>query len=335
MSELMARQQRLAAKWKGTPIASLRIEMPDKAFHSILFPVDFSVSSEATAPHVRYVAERTGATVVLLHVIPWLSAWYGATELRPAILGDEDLRRLEEQAGLTLEIFREKYFSGIPSQREVQSGAVAETITDRAVNWGVDLIMMPTRGLGRTRPFLIGSTTAKVLHDATCAVWTSPHLGDAAPRPYRNILCTVDREEIPQGYLEEVTRLAACFESKLSFITAVPSYVGGAGDEHRLRHLATEFPQAEVHQCADPAECSVITETGSVGDVIRKAAETHSSDLVITNRGHLHEAGGRFVSHVYEIVLESTCPVLSLCIHAAHHPNNIRKVDGRQPVAVS
>ena len=254
--------------------------------------------------------------MVLLHVIPWLSGWYSVTELRPPIPGDPGLRRLEEQAEVALEIFREKHFSGIPSHREIQSGAVAETITDRAVDWGVDLIMMPTRGLGRSRPFLIGSTTAKVLHDANCAVWTSPHLGSATPKPYRNVLCTVDREEIPRGYLEEATRLAACFGSKLSFVTAVPSYVGGAGDEHPVQHLTTEFPQAEVDECSDPPNCSTITETGPVGEVIRKVVQSHSADLVITNRGHLHQDSGRFVSHVYEIVLESPCPVLSLCIHA-------------------
>ncbi|MFL6414926.1 MAG: universal stress protein [Bryobacteraceae bacterium] len=293
--------------------------MSDKAFHSILFPVDFSDSSEATAPHVRYIAEQTGATVVLLHVIPWLSAWGDITELRPAIPGDSDLRGLEEQAEVALEGFRETFFSGIPSRREIQSGAVAETITDWAVSWGVDLIMMPTRGLGRSRPFLIGSTTAKVLYDAKCAVWTSPHLGSAPSRPYKNILCTVDREDIPRGFLEQATRLAACFGSQLSFVTAVPSYVGGFGDEYHVRHLATEFPQSEVNQCAEPPDCAIITETGPVGDVIRKVAQTHATDLVITNRGHLHQASGRFASHVYEIVLESPCPVLSLCIHARNH----------------
>ena len=272
--------------------------------------------------------------MVLLHVIPWLSAWSGVTELRPAIPGDPDLRRLEERAEVALELFKEKYFSGIPSHREIQSGAVAETITERAADWGVDLIMMPTRGLGPSRPFLIGSTTAKVLHDAGCAVWTSPHLAHVTPGPYKNILCTVDREEIPRGYLEEATRIAVCFGSKLSFVTAVPSYIGGFGDEHTLRHLATEFPQAEVHQCADPADCSIITATGSVGDVIRKVAGTHGTDLVLTNRGHLHQPSGRFLSHVYEIVLEAPRPVLSLCIHTKPHSDEHLEVDGRQPVAL-
>ena len=62
----------------------------DTGFHSILFPVDFSEMSAATAPHVRGFAELTGATVTLLHIVPWLSSWYGTTELRSAVLGDRE-----------------------------------------------------------------------------------------------------------------------------------------------------------------------------------------------------------------------------------------------------
>ena len=71
----------------------------------------------------------------MLHVVPWL-ARYGATELRPAAMGDAELRSLQDQGTLALEIFREKYFSGICSHHEVQCGAVAETITDRARSLG-------------------------------------------------------------------------------------------------------------------------------------------------------------------------------------------------------
>lgn len=177
---------------------------------------------------------------------------------------------------------------------------------------------MPTRGLGRSRPFLIGSTTAKVLHDAPCAVWTSPHLSTMKPfQGYKTIVCTVDREEIPRGYIEDAVRLASFFKSKLIFVTAVPSCVPGCGDEHRLSDIASEFPQAKVHQVIDPVDCSVTSETGSVGDVVRKVAETHNADLVLTNRGHMQHPFGRFRTHAYEIVLESPCPVLSLCIFSS------------------
>jgi nucleotide-binding universal stress UspA family protein len=68
---------------------------PDAAFTSILFPVDFSPMSTATVPHVRGLAQMTGAKVTLLHVVPWLSAWYGTTELLSPIPGDEGLHALE------------------------------------------------------------------------------------------------------------------------------------------------------------------------------------------------------------------------------------------------
>jgi nucleotide-binding universal stress UspA family protein len=300
----------------------------ETAFRLILFPVDFSEASEAIAPHVRGMAELTGATVMLLHIVPWLSAWYGATELRPAVAGDPDFRNLEEQARVALEVFRKKHFAEIPSRADVRSGAVAETVTDTAAAERADLIMMPTRGLGRSRPFLIGSTTAKVLHDACCTVWTSPHLKDLKPfAPYKNIVCTVDREEIPQGYLEEATRLASCFGAKLAFVTAIPSCVGGCGGEHRTASLAREFPQAHAHRSVSLADFSVLTETGPVGDVVRKVAQDEHVDLVVTNRGHIQHPFGNFRSHTYEIVLESPCPVLSLYMFS---PGETKGISGQR-----
>lgn len=296
------------------------------AFHSILFPVDFSGASATTAQHVCALADLTGATVMLLHVVPWLSAWYGQSELRPVIAGDELLQKLEDSTTVALEKFRKEHLGGIQSTGRVTQGAVAETITETAAECGCDLIMMPTRGLGSTRPFLIGSTTAKVLHDARCAVWTSPHLAPArSVNAYRHILCTLDREDIPEGYVEETIRLASCFGSKLTFITAVPSCVGGYGDERHVQSLAREFPKAHLRQLNMPPDCDVLIETGSVGDVIRKAVQTHSVDLVLTNRGHIQQPFGRFRTHTYEIVLQSPCPVLSVCIQSRNQQQSDAK----------
>ena len=38
------------------------------------------------------------------------------------------------------------------------------------------VILMPTHGYGPFRRFILGSNTAKVLHDADCPVWTGVHL---------------------------------------------------------------------------------------------------------------------------------------------------------------
>lgn len=294
-----------------------------KAFRSILFPVDFSEMSNVTASHVKGVTEATGAELTLLHVIPWLSAWYGVTELRPAVPGDPDFRDMQEKGSAALEKFQKKHFANIRCSATVRSGAVAETITDTATEIGAGLIMMPTRGLGRTRPFLIGSTTAKVLHDASCAIWTSPHLKKMAPfAPYKHILCTVDRDDVPEGYLEEVAHLTSSFGCALTFVSAIPSHIGGYGEEHPIRSLALEFPQAHIHEAPTPGECTSVTGTGSVAEVVREIAEIQKVDLVIANRGHLQHPFGKFRSHIYEIVLASPCPVISLSISSAPASKN-------------
>ncbi|MBV8550614.1 MAG: universal stress protein [Acidobacteriaceae bacterium] len=297
------------------------------AFQSILFPVDFSEMSKMTAPHVRGLAQLTGATVTLLHVIPWLSAWYGgATEIRAAVPGDEGLRGLEADQAARLEKFRQEHFGGVVCRTSIVSGAVAESITDTAKDAEADLIMMPTRGIGPSRRFLIGSTTAKVLHDASCAVWTTPHLYELHPfAGFHHLLCTIDRGEVLPDFLREAVRLASCFGSKLSFVTAVSSTVGGTGEARRIGTLDKEYPQADLHdELGRGLDCTVYLETGPVGAVVKHLVEEHKIDLVVTNRGHLQHPFGKLRTHAYEIVLESPCPVLNLSI-AAKQPPHLRE----------
>jgi nucleotide-binding universal stress UspA family protein len=260
------------------------------------------------------LAQLTGAEVTLLHVVPWLSAWYGTTEIHPTLLGDQILRNLEAEQAVRLKKFREQYFGDLACRTSTILGAVAESITEAAKDCRADLIMMPTRGLGHSRRFLIGSTTAKVLHDASCAVWTSPHLHKLKPfTGFHHLLCTIDRNEVLPHFLKEAVRLASCFESKLSFVNAA----GAKGEERKVRRLDTEYPQAGLNaELGSKLDCMVYLETGGVGEVVRRVVEEQNVDLVVTNRGHLRHPFGKLRTHAYEIVLESPCPVLSLCISA-------------------
>jgi nucleotide-binding universal stress UspA family protein len=64
-----------------------------------------------------------------------------------------------------------------------------------AASWAPNLLMLPSSGLGRYRASLVGSVTAKVLHDVTCPVWTSVHAEEAPVLEEitcRRVLCAVD-----------------------------------------------------------------------------------------------------------------------------------------------
>ena len=61
-------------------------------------------------------------------------------------------------------------------RRVIAEGEPAREIIRYAHENEVSLIMMPSHGFGPFRRFMIGSTTAKVLHDAHIPVWTDAHV---------------------------------------------------------------------------------------------------------------------------------------------------------------
>jgi hypothetical protein len=68
----------------------------------------------------------------------------------------------------------------------------------------------------------------------------------------------------------------------------------------------------------------VYVETGPVSELVRRLVEEQNIDLVVTNRGHLQHPFGKLRTHTYQIVLESPCPVLSLCM-TAEQPSEARE----------
>jgi len=209
---------------------------------NILFPTDFSKSSEAIIGHVVGLASAFNAKVWLLSVVPSLAEFHGVSEnyfgqLRDAALANLDRNRklLETDCLRKLACLQKHYFESVESEICIRSGGVAESIVDYSVEKKADLVMMPTHGLGRMRRFLIGSVTAKVLHDAVCSVWTSPHPRELEPfHPYRHILLAIDNRELPVELLTRASELAEFFHGQLSVIRALPAH-GTPGDETVLK----------------------------------------------------------------------------------------------------
>src|SRR5690606_2931362 len=103
--------------------------------------------------------------------------------------------QLAERTRATLDSFLAEELKYVQVSRRHETGDAARTIIRVAEEENVDLIMMPTQGYGAFRRFLLGSVTAKVLHDASCAVWTGVHMEDAPPLEaitIRSVLCAND-----------------------------------------------------------------------------------------------------------------------------------------------
>jgi nucleotide-binding universal stress UspA family protein len=287
---------------------------------TILFPTDFSKSTESAAPHVAGLAHALGAKVSLLNAVPWLSGWHGVSEPY-FIVGEDALRKLDLAQKATeasclnmLEDIKQQHFRDVECDFCVRTGGVAETVIEYAREIQADLIMMPTRGFGITRPFLIGSAAAKVLHDATCAVWTSPHPRELESfRPYRQIVCAMDYRSLSRDLLVKALEVAQLFKSQLSLVTAIPS----PASETQLKCESVQLLKKETASAlrylleALKIDAPLHILEGSTGQVIRRVATIEDADLVVIGRGHLDQKMGHLRTHAYEIICDSPCPVLS------------------------
>ncbi len=282
----------------------------------ILFPVDFSERTCGAAPFVAGVANRFGAKVTLLSVAQ--PFWYaGMGEPAYPVMFDTDQLKEDLQERLDTNLINE--FAGVPVTRIAELGDPADRILAFAKKEHVDLIMMPSHGYGPFRRLLLGSVTAKVLHDAECPVWTGAHMEEAPVKDHlacRTVLCAVD--ETPKSI--DLIKWAAQFAKDSGATLRLVHAVAGI-ESWPERQLDREFEETvrlearkAVEVLAKSAEVDVplCVTVGDVADVVREEARRHGADLVVIGRGLIHEKLGRLRTHAHAIVRHSPCPVISV-----------------------
>jgi nucleotide-binding universal stress UspA family protein len=170
------------------------------------------------------MAKRFGAELIVLHVVDLPPSWFGSPEASVwATLIDAN--RLREAGRVALDRFIAEQFSGTPVIPESSEGDVALLIAECARDDRADLIMMPTRGYGPFRATLLGSVTAKVLHDAHCPVWTGVHAKQImahSPDRWKRMLCALDANSRDLGVLHWAASFAAEHGLELRLVHAVP-----------------------------------------------------------------------------------------------------------------
>jgi nucleotide-binding universal stress UspA family protein len=267
----------------------------------ILFPVDFSPVCAAMAPNVKRAAEFFGSEVTLLHVCDLAS--HNGFELyaRPLQEIAEDHWGIAQHK---LSSFLESEFPAATCPRTLHSGDAAEQIADVARAGGFDLIAMPTHA-GRFRRMLLGSTTAKVLHDADCPVLTTEHAETIAPRPleHRAWVCALSLSRDSERVLRVASSAAAAARAKLTVVHVAQD---GAIEKQEAQRRLSELLQAIGCQAA------VTVCRGSVKEAVLEVGQRFDADVVIIGRPLREGARGRMRDLTYAIIRDSPFPVLSV-----------------------
>ena len=283
----------------------------------ILLPVDFSERSVAAARYARPLAQHFGSEVVLLHVVTPPQYEFGALEIGGSMLADL-YRGRARQAASDLDAFVAAELQGLNARPVVLEGDPAGKIVEFAHGERFDIIMMPTHGFGRFRRFILGSNTAKVLHDSDCPVWTGVHLEQApaaAALPFRSILCAVDLGSQSSKTLFWAARLAQEFGATLTVIHATAADPDlGDDSEVKWRIDVREAAERELLRLQRfvNAEADLLIEAGEPAKVICSAANRVHADVMVIGRGSAAGVFGRLRTNAYAIIRESPCPVVSV-----------------------
>ena len=130
-------------------------------YKNILVPVSFEADRNAQgAMEIAQALRATGGTITCLHVLEQLPKY--ATEYLPA--GHLEAAKADIVEGL------KSLVDGVPGATTVVTdGHASRTILAHAENNDVDLIIIASHQPGM-QDYLLGSTAAKVVRHAKCAV---------------------------------------------------------------------------------------------------------------------------------------------------------------------
>jgi nucleotide-binding universal stress UspA family protein len=285
----------------------------------ILLPVDFSERSYGAARYVEALANKQDSEVFLIHVTTPLTYELNALDVGGTVLSGLNADRtveLQEQ----LDQFAAEELKPYRVSRHLFEGDPAREIVEFAHQNQIDLIVMPTHGYGLFRRFLLGSVTAKVLHDAECPVWTGVHL-DESPNldkiHFRKIVVAVDLR--PTQALKAINwgaQIAAREGGEVVIVHAYPSLEGRSGEyfDPNWRTYFTKIANDEIltMQQKVGTNARLVLESGDPAQVVCDTAALERADLLVIGRGSAAGVFGRLRANAYSIIRQSPCPVVSV-----------------------
>lgn len=283
----------------------------------ILLPLDFSERCVGATRYAEALALHFGSEIVIVHVLEPLRFDFATIE--GGTPPGELLNNLQVQAQAQLDSFSCRGMERVRTRKVLLEGDPALKIVEYAREQKIDLIAMPTHGYGPFRRFILGSVTAKVLHDADCPVLTGVHMEEAPPLEsisLRTVVCAVDLGPESKKALCWAANMAHEFGARLVLVHAVPAIESRPG-EYFDRELVSDISKSARQELAKlneemKAGAEIHVAGGDAPKVVSSAAERLNADLLVIARGSAGGVPGRLRTNAYAIIRGSPCAVVSV-----------------------
>lgn len=129
----------------------------------IIVPVDFSEYSENALQTAAFLAKKSDAEVLVVHMLELSNAVLSRSE---SYLQQEMLFYLQMSEKKLAEFLEKEYLSGIKVTPIIKHFKIFSEIDQLARNEGADLIVMGSKGASGLKEMFIGSNTEKVIRYA-------------------------------------------------------------------------------------------------------------------------------------------------------------------------
>lgn len=275
------------------------------SLRAIAIATDFSPWSDRAMQHALLIARWFGATLHIVHTVR-RSEFSFVPDLMVHLdeLAERDCKDLMGQlhAAHSLDNVKHRFWNLV--------GEVS-TIGDFVRDQEIDLLVLGTRGRNGISKLVLGSVAEQIFHCVSCPVLTiGPWSRDAASKlALKNVLFATDLSPqstaaLPyvlvaaQAWRAAVDILHVCSSDRSDSVLQMEAY------RRRLDALISAEPQLSIR-------CHVVT--GEPSPAVLDFAGQNSEDLIVLGLdNHRSLYGAPPLSHAYEIVRRSRCPVLSV-----------------------
>jgi len=278
---------------------------------TILVPTDFSEEASQAVKIATAIAQKTKASIRLLHVIQSVYA-YEYNEGSP-LLPDNAQGRLARQINKAEEqiqkLAKTVESEGIKVEYDVQVGSTAKHISGIiADNQNVDLIVMGTRGDTGIHELFIGSRTEKVVRYAMCPVLSVR--GNPGEFHLRDVVLATDFSDETQPLIEKLMELQEVFGFYIHilYVNTPINYDTTFRIEERMQRFLQKF-QLQSYRTA------IIDEYSHQEGIRRYAERVHADLIAMVTHGRSGISYLLDGSIAEDVVNHATTPVLTYNIH--------------------
>jgi nucleotide-binding universal stress UspA family protein len=300
------------------------------ALKNILFPTDFSESSQAAIPFLCTIAKRYASTIHMVHVIASEPMLEIPLDIPPKLDAD---REVAQSAMRTL--LAGSGFDKIPRTATVERGQLWKVLAAFIEEKSIDLIVLGTHGRHGLKKLVLGSVAEQVFRLARVPVLTVgphvPHEG-IANADFGTILFATDFSFGSERALPYAVSMAQGSNLHLILLHVVAASMEVVRDSfgnlgQATVEVSTEFFEDAVADArrkledlistgtAQQLNSEVIVECGPAAEKILEVAKNKQADLIVM--GAHRSSASSIVSHMpwataSTVVCQAHCPVLTV-----------------------